>query len=370
VGFTADVDDLIASGRAAKAAPIGEPEPLEPLPFPLEPRTGPGRPHLCVVIPAFNEEAVLPQTSRALAAALDALDVDWSVIFVNDGSRDRSTRVLEQLHRQDARFGYLLLSRNFGHQAALTAGLDYASGDLVVTMDADLQHPPEMLRSLLDAWRQGFDVVHTRKVSTVGLTGWRRVVTPVAYAFIQRVAGIRIIPQASDYRLLDWHALEALRSVPEVARLYRGLTSWVGFRQCVLAYTAAPRAGGQPQYSLRQLITLAARSLFDFSDVFLHAGLLIGSVGVLLSAIYMVFILTWFLFGRTTPPGWVSSVSVTLVLNSILLFFVGLVGVYVARIYREVRRRPTYIVSLARTARQHSPAVVTAAIPRRSHRED
>lgn len=295
---------------------------------------------------------MLEQTSRALAAALDALDVDWSVLFVNDGSRDRSARVLEQLYRTDVRFGYLLLSRNFGHQAALTAGLDHAEGDVIVTMDADLQHPPEMLRSLLDAWRGGFDVVHTRKVSTVGLSAWRRAVTPVAYSFIHRVAGIRIIPHASDYRLMDAGALDALRSLPEVARLYRGLTSWVGFRQCVLPYVAAERAGGQSQYSLRQLLTLGARSLFDFSDAFLHAGLVLGSLGLLLSAVYLTYILTWVLIGRSTPPGWVSSISITMVMDSILLFFLGLLGVYVARIYREVRRRPAYIVSLVRRGRR------------------
>lgn len=343
------VVEHILSGTASKAGPIAEPEPLEPLPFPLEERHVVGRrPRLCVVIPAFNEAALLDQTSRALAVSLDALDVDWSVVFVNDGSRDGSSRVLERLYRTDSRFGYILLSRNFGHQAALTAGLDHAEGDVIVTMDADLQHPPEMLRALLDAWRQGFDVVHTRKVSTVGLSGWRRMVTPVAYSFIQRVAGIRIIPQASDYRLMDAGALHAVRSLPEVARLYRGLTSWVGFRQCVLPYVAAERAGGQSQYSLRQLLTLGARSLFDFSDIFLHAGLVIGSLGLLLSAVYLAFILAWVVFGRSTPPGWVSSMSVTIVMDSILLFFLGIVGVYVARIYREVRRRPAYLVSLAR----------------------
>jgi len=338
----------VPSGPPPDGSAVGRPEPLEPLPFPLEDRHLPPKPHLCVVIPAFNEEAVLPRTSRALVAALDALNMEWSVVFVNDGSRDKSARVLEQLHRADQRFGYLLLSRNFGHQAALTAGLDHASGDVIVTMDADLQHPPELLPSLLDAWRQGYDVVHTRKLSTVGLSGWRRMVTPIAYSFIQRVAGIRIIPQASDYRLMDASALEALRTLPEVARLYRGLTSWVGFRQCVVPYVAAERVGGESQYSLRQLLTLGARSLFDFSDVFLHAGLIVGSLGLLLSGVYLVFVLLWVLFGRNTPPGWVSSVSVTIVMNSILLFFVGILAVYVARIYREVRRRPTYIVSTIR----------------------
>ena len=350
--MTDTLGSLVEPIGSDAANPIRGPEPLEPLPFPLEPRALTGRPRLSVVIPAFNEEAVLERTGKALAASLDALDVEWSVLFVNDGSRDRTARVLEQLHRADARFGYLLLSRNFGHQAALTAGLDYADGDVIVTMDADLQHPPEMLRALLDAWRQGYDVVHTRKITTVGLSGWRRAVTPVAYSFIKRIAGIRIIPQASDYRLLDACALQALRSVPEVARLYRGLTSWVGFRQCVVPYVAAERAGGESQYSLRQLMTLGARSLFDFSDVFLHAGLVVGSLGILLSALYLVFILIWLLVGRSMPPGWVSSMSVTIVLDSILLFFVGILGVYLARIYREVRRRPTYLVSFARRSQR------------------
>jgi dolichol-phosphate mannosyltransferase len=330
-------------------------EPLEPLPFPLEPRVVRGRPRVCVVIPAFDEEATIETTARTIAASLDALDVDWTVLIVNDGSRDRSASVLEQLHRADARFEYLLLSRNFGHQAALTAGLDHADGDAIITMDADLQHPPEMLSALLGAWRAGYDVVHTRKLATAGLSAWRRVVTPLAYSLVTRIAGIRIIPQASDYRLLDAKALEALRSVPEVARLYRGLTSWVGFRQCVVPYVAAPRAGGESHYSLRQLVTLAARSLFDFSDVFLHAGLIVGTIGVLLSGLYLLFILIWLLLGRTAPPGWVSSISVTLTLDSILLFFIGILGVYVARIYREVRRRPTYLVSLARRRPRDGP---------------
>jgi glycosyltransferase involved in cell wall biosynthesis len=340
------------SGQAPVLSPAVCLEPLEPLPFPLEERHFSKRPRLCVVIPAFNEEAVLEQTSGALTASLDALEVDWSVLFVNDGSRDKSARILEQLHRADKRFEYLLLSRNFGHQAALTAGLDHADGDVIVTMDADLQHPPEMLRSLLDAWRQGFDVVHTRKVGTVGLSSWRRVVTRIAYSIVQHVAGIRIIPQASDYRLIDASALHALRSVPEVTRLYRGLTAWVGFRQCVLPYVAAERAGGRSHYSLHQLLALFVRSLFDFSDAFLIAGLVVGCLGLLLSALYLAFIMGWLLFGRGTPPGWVSTISVTLIMDSILLFFVGILGVYVARIYREVRRRPAYIVSLARRSRQ------------------
>jgi dolichol-phosphate mannosyltransferase len=300
------------------------------------------------VIPVFNEEAVLERMSRELSAALEKLDVDWRVLFVNDGSRDGSARVLEEMHERDRRFGYLLLSRNFGHQAALNAGLDRAEGDLQVTMDADLQHPPSLLPTLLDAWRRGFDVVHTRKLGTRGLPLVRRLLTGLAYSMARRVTGLAIIPQASDYRLMDANVTTAVRSMPEVARLYRGLAPWVGFRQAVLPFVAPERAGGRSQYSFRQLLTLFARSLLDFSDFFLHAGLAVGLVGLGLSGAYLAFILGWLLLGRSVPPGWASSLSVTLVLNSIVLFFLGIVGVYVARIYREVRRRPSYIVSLER----------------------
>jgi hypothetical protein len=147
---------------------------------------------------------------------------------------------------------------------------------------------------------------------------------------------------------MDARVTAALRSIPEVARLYRGLAPWVGFRQAVLPFVAAERAGGRSQYSFRQLLTLFARSLLDFSDFFLHAGLAVGLLGLALSGTYLAFILGWLLLGRSTPPGWASSLSVTLVLNSIILFFLGIVGIYVARVYREVRRRPSYIVSFER----------------------
>ncbi|HEU4566249.1 MAG TPA: glycosyltransferase family 2 protein [Gemmatimonadaceae bacterium] len=322
-------------------------EPVLPLPFPLEPR-GKARPSVCVVLPAFNEEAVLPRTYRVLAETLDALDVEWTLLFVNDGSRDGTAGVLEQLYRQDERVGYLLLSRNFGHQAALTAGLDHANADVVISMDADLQHPPELLATMLGAWREGYDVVHTRKLATVGLSTRRSLVTRWAYRLISMVAQVDLIEQASDYRLLDRSVLDALRSLPETGRLYRGLTPWLGFRQCVLPYVAAERAAGTSQYGLRQLFGLFTRALFDFSDVPLHAGLVLGGIAIGLSALYFLYVVVWALVGESTPPGWASTVSVTLLLNSITLGFLGIIGVYVARIYNEVRARPTYLLSRVR----------------------
>jgi len=327
-------------------------ETLLPLPFPLEPRDNP-HPTLCVVVPVFNESYVVARAYEEISTALNAIGwLDWSILFVNDGSRDNTAAILESLFREHERVSYILFSRNFGHQAALTAGFDHADADIIVSMDGDLQHPPELIAQLLEAWRQGYDIVHTRKLETEGLSYIRRTTTWLAYKIISRVSDVSIIPNASDYRLLDRQALESVRSLPENARLYRGLTPWIGFRQCVIPYVAAERAGGTSQYGLKQLLNLFTRSLFDFSSLPLHLGLMLGGISITLSTLYLIFILAWLLLGEGAPPGWASSISVTLLLNSVSLAFSGIIGVYVARIYNEVRARPAYMLS---RIRKHQP---------------
>jgi polyisoprenyl-phosphate glycosyltransferase len=327
-------------------------EPILPLPFPLEGRAPSGI-RLCVVLPAFNEAQVLPRTYAALKEKLDEIGLSWTLLFVNDGSRDDSAAVLDSLQRSDERVGYILLARNFGHQAALTAGLDHAEGDVIITMDADLQHPPAVIPQLLAAWREGYDVVHTRKLVTEGLSKARDLTTRVAYRLIQRVSKVTIIPHASDFRLMDRSAVDVLRQLPETNRLYRGLMPWLGFRQCVVPIVAAERAAGTSQYGVRQLLGLFAKAFFDFSSAPLHVGLLLGGAAVAMSALYMLFIVAWLVFGDRTPPGWASGVSVTLLLGSISLAFSGIIGVYVARIYDQVRARPTYVASRVRVGVSH-----------------
>lgn len=340
-------------GASDGAAGQGVVEPILPLPFPLERREQSGV-RVCVVLPAFNEAQILPRTYAALKEKLDEIGLSWTVLFVNDGSRDESAAVLDSLRRADDRVGYILLARNFGHQAALTAGLDYAEGDVIITMDADLQHPPAVIPQLLAAWRAGYDVVHTRKLVTEGLSMTRDLTTRVAYRLIQRVSKVTIIPHASDFRLMDRSAVDVLRQLPETNRLYRGLMPWLGFRQCVVPIVAAERAAGRSQYGVRQLLGLFAKAFFDFSSAPLHVGLLLGGAAVVLSALYMLFILAWLVFAERTPPGWASSVSVTLLLGSISLAFSGIIGVYVARIYDQVRARPTYVASRVRVGNANS----------------
>ncbi len=317
---------------------------------------------MCVVVPVFNEARVLPTTFARLAEVLDTLDdVTWTVLFVNDGSRDDSVTVLEALAAADERSTYLCLSRNFGHQAALGAGLDQADADLVITMDGDLQHPPELLPVLVDAWRRGYDVVHTRKLSTEGLPLWRALATKLAYAAIDKVAEVEIIPDASDYRLLDRAALGAITAFPERHRLYRGLTPWIGFRQAVVPYKAAPRAEGESRYGLRQLMQLFARSFFDFSNAPLHVGVLVGGLTILLCSGYVLFTVVAYFAGHEIPTGYITLIFAIVLLSSINLTFSGILGVYLARVYDEVRKRPTYIVGQDHAEHAPAPAATNTA---------
>ena len=336
--------------------------PAGTLPFPLIAREGSA--HLCVVVPVFNEARALELLVERLAVALEPVDVSWSVLFVNDGSTDDTVAVLESLAARDNRVGHLSLSRNFGHQAALAAGLDHVDADAVVMMDGDLQHPPELLPVLVDAWRAGYDVVHTRKLSTEGLPFWRRLVTKVAYAAIRRVADVEIIPEASDFRLLDRTAVRAVTALPERHRLYRGLTPWIGFRQAVVPYEAGKRADGKSRYGLRQLLQLFARSFFDFSNAPLHVGIVVGGLTILVCFAYVAYTVIAYLLGENIPTGYVTLIFIIVLLSSINLAFSGILGVYLARIYDEVRRRPTYVVGKAKAD------ATSGAVPTDESRED
>jgi polyisoprenyl-phosphate glycosyltransferase len=337
-------------------------ESVEPLPFALEPRQA--RPSVAIVVPVFNEEHVVRMTYERVAKVMNQLGLEWSLTFVNDGSRDGTIVVLEDLYERDRRVSYVILSRNFGHQAALSAGLDHCDADIVITMDADLQHPPELIPSMIDAWREGYDVVHTRKLSTEGLSPMRSLITRIAYRLVQSVSSVNIIPQASDYRLLDRDALMALKELPERSRLYRGLTPWVGYRQAVVPFVADERQAGTSQYGLRQLASLFARSFFDFSHAPLHVGLAAAGASITICFAYLAYVLGAYVLGASVPPGFVSIMFAIGFLISVNLFFVGILGVYVARIYDEVRGRPTYLISRVRRRKPNSEEDVGDGVSR------
>jgi glycosyltransferase involved in cell wall biosynthesis len=313
------------------------------LPIPLEPRSK--DPKVVLVVPAHDEEEAITLAFAEIRGVMDSLGVDWSIIFVNDGSRDRTLDVLEELYQGDDRVSYISLSRNFGHQNALAAGLDHATGDVVITMDADLQHPPDVIQTLLEAWRQGYDVVHTRKIETDELGGIRKLATRLAYRAIGATANVEFIAQASDFRLFDARAQRVIRELPERGRLYRGLARWVGFRQAVVPFHAGRRVAGSPSYGFRQLASLFGRAFFDFSNVPLRAALVLGTFAIVLCAAYLLFVVVAWIAGKSIPPGYVSLIFAFAFLSSVNLTMIGVLGVYIARIHEEVRARPAYVIA-------------------------
>jgi glycosyltransferase involved in cell wall biosynthesis len=339
--------------RNASPRPPGDPPALGPdaaypiqqlgeLPFPLEPREH--QPHVVLVVPAYNEQAAIGPAYREISKVMDSLPVSWSIIFVNDGSEDGTLAALDELYHADSRVSYISLSRNFGHQGALAAGLDHAVGDVMLTMDADLQHPPEVIPTLLEAWRQGYDVVHTRKLATRELGFFRSMATRFAYRAIRATSAVEFVAHASDFRLLDAAARDAIRLLPERARLYRGLSRWVGFRQAVVPFRAGKRIAGSTSYGVRQLASLFSRAFFDFSNAPLRVALFLGGATILICMAYLGFVLIAYLVGRAIPPGFVSLIFAFVFLSSVNLTMIGLLGVYVSRIYEEVRARPTYLL--------------------------
>jgi len=321
-------------------------EQVGPLPVPLEPRTA--SPSVVLVVPAHDEEEVIELAFAEISEVMNGLGVEWSILFVNDGSDDSTLDALERLYQRDDRVSYLSLSRNFGHQSALAAGLDHARGDVVITIDADLQHPPGVIPTLLEAWHQGYDIVHTRKIDTAELGRIRGSLTQLAYRAVGATASVKFIAQASDFRLLDANAQEAIRELPERGRLYRGLSRWVGFRQAVVPFHAAPRAAGRPSYGLKQLASLFGRAFFDFSNVPLRVALVMGVAAIVLCFAYLVYVLAVYIFGEEMPPGFVSLMFAFGFLSSVNLMMIGVLGVYIGRIHDEVRARPTYVIAQKR----------------------
>jgi dolichol-phosphate mannosyltransferase len=321
-------------------------EPLGELPFPLVSRSS--DPHVVLVVPAHNEQEAIEALFHEIADVMDALPVSWSILFVNDGSQDSTIGALEKLFAVDERVSYISLSRNFGHQGALTAGLDHAVGDVIITIDADLQHPPEVIPTMLAAWRQGYDIVHTRKLGTDELGIFRRLTTRFAYRAIGATTSVGFVPHGSDFRLLDAEARNAIHDLPEHSRLYRGLARWVGFRQAVVPFQARERVAGASSYGVRQLGGLFGRAFFDFSSAPLRVALFLGAATIAICIAYLAFVLVAYAAGKSVPPGYVSLIFAFVFLSSVNLTMIGLLGVYISRIYDEVRGRPVYLVGRAR----------------------
>jgi polyisoprenyl-phosphate glycosyltransferase len=298
---------------------------------------------LSIVIPVYNEATNLRPLYEELVDVLARLGMAGEMIFVDDGSRDGSLDALRRLAAEDRRVKVIALSRNFGHQYAVTAGVEHAQGDAVVVMDADLQHPPALIPAMVAQWRAGAQVVYT--VRTDGEhTGWmKRSTSATFYKLINAISDTPIVPGAADFRLMDRQVVDCLVSMRERSRFLRGMVSWVGFRQVGLPYVANPRRSGRSKYSLRKMIALALEGITSFSSLPLRISAYLGflaSVSVLPYAVWAVYAR---LFTDSAEPGWASILVAELFLGGVQLMSIGIIGEYVGRIYTEVKGRPLYV---------------------------
>lgn len=301
------------------------------------------------VFPLLNEEANIAELYRQVKAACADARVDYEMIFVDDGSTDGSLAAIRELRKKDGGVRYLSLSRSFGHQNAIFAGMTEAKGDAVITMDADLQHPPSLIPEMVKLWRGGVDVVYTKKAKT-HLPPHKYLIIKWSYAFISKISGLQLSFGQSDFRLLDRKVLKVLVDIPEYHKFLRGQTEWVGFRQQGISYEVGQRFGGEAKYTYGKLIGLALNGIFAFSRYPLHVIMTVGLAITCISSVYIcIHLVIWLLkitgiIHIAMPPGWTTLVMAVLLLGSLQLVMMGILGEYVGRVYDQAKGRPVFIV--------------------------
>jgi dolichol-phosphate mannosyltransferase len=274
------------------------------------------------------------------------LDGVSETIFVDDGSSDCSAIVLRAKAKEDPRYRFIGLSRNFGHQAAITAGMEAASGDAVIVMDADLQDPPEVVGQMIEKWKEGYEVVYGRRLSREGDSAFKKWTASLFYKLLGRLSSVDIPRDAGDFRLIDRKVLDAFLAMPEQDRFVRGMFAWLGFRQTEVAFHRLPRLAGETKYPFLKMLRLAANGVIGFSDAPLRLAIWCGFIVSAFAALYAAYVLAhWALGDRSMVAGWASTIIIVSFLSGINMIMTGIMGLYVGRIYAEVKRRPLYVVS-------------------------
>jgi glycosyltransferase involved in cell wall biosynthesis len=301
-------------------------------------------PGLSVVVPVYNEAQCLPILRERLGKVIEELDVESEVMLVDDGSTDISRKLITEIAKEDGRWRGIFLARNFGHQAAITAGLDHARGDFVVVMDCDLQDKPEDIPKLLEKAREGFDIVYARRAGRKG-NPFKRLCYWLFYRMLAGVADTSIPVDAGDFTCMSRKAADAIRALPERNRFVRGLRAWVGFRHIGIDVQRDRRAAGKRKYTLGKLMRLAADAIFSFSWVPLRLVSVVGVLSVLVSLVYLAVIIILRLSGEIPRSGWTTIIFLIIAFGGLILTALGIIGEYIGRIYDEVKKRPIYIVA-------------------------
>lgn len=300
---------------------------------------------LSVIVPCYNEELVLRATHERLSQVLIGMpELSCEFLFVNDGSQDRTQQILETLQLSDSRVRVLRLSRNFGHQVAVTAGLEEATGDAVVIIDADLQDPPEIIPEMIQRWREGNHVVYGLRAEREGESKFKLWTAKLFYRIINRLSDTKIPVDAGDFRLLDRKVVQVLKAMPERARFLRGMVSWAGFSQTSVTYHRAPRHAGESKYPLTKMIHFALDGIISFSLVPLKLAIWTGFIAIWIAVAGIVVAIIDRLLEKDLTRGWASLFVAVLFMGGIQLVSLGIIGEYLGRIYTEVKRRPLYAV--------------------------
>ena len=297
-----------------------------------------------VVVPLYNEEEVINECYSRLSETMSSCGGSYEIIFVNDGSRDRTMELAREIAGKDSNVKIISFSRNFGHQNAITAGMNKASGKAVIVIDADLQDPPSVILSMIAKWKDGYEIVYGKRLKRKGETFFKKASAKAFYRTLNALTDVDIPVDAGDFRLLDRKAIEALKTLPERNRYVRGLVSWVGFRQAAVEYERDERFAGETKYPLRKMLKFAADALTSFSYKPLKLSIFVGSILSIASFLYLLTVIYLAVFTDATVAGWASLAAISLFFNGVVLIMLGIIGEYIARIYDETKGRPLYII--------------------------
>lgn len=296
------------------------------------------------IIPVYNEETGLLELFSRMESTLEKLDGNAEILFIDDGSKDQSYEILSAQNKKDSRFKVIKFSRNFGHQNAVTAGMDLSKGRAVIIMDADLQDPPEVVFDLIANWKAGFDVVHAVRQSRAGESWFKLLTANVFYRFLEKITETKIVRNAGDFRLMDRKVVDAFCRLREQHRFIRGLSCWVGFKQSCVLYERQARYAGETKYPLKRMIKLAVNAITSFSDWPLQLAFKIGILVSCLSFITAISLIVLSFSKVMLVPGWASIMVFMGFLNGMMMMMMGLIGIYVGRIFEQIKSRPLYII--------------------------
>ncbi len=302
------------------------------------------KPTFSIIAPIFNEFESLPELHRRVSEVMDGLGEPWELLLIDDGSTDGSTDRIRELAAQDERIRPIIFARNFGHQIAVTAGLDYSRGDAVVIIDADLQDPPELIAEMVARWREGYEVVYAVRAEREGESAFKLWTASLFYRIIYRITDVKIPMDTGDFRLMDRKVVNVMNSMREKARFLRGMSAWVGFRQIGVPYKRAARFAGTTKYPFRKMLKLAITAITGFSHLPLQIATWIGFVAAGLSLIFIPIVIVERLVGNQAFFGQATTLVAVLFLGGVQLICLGILGEYIGRIYDEVKGRPLYIV--------------------------